>query len=282
MKKITEQDIQFYDENGYLHIPGTLQPDELAAVQAETQRLIDRIKAGEEEDKWTNRGPEGIPYYLTYLHSHPNAVSLKLLANPTILDLAYRMIGPDFVPTFESLVFKLPEAGSSVPWHRDANADLPNEFHRVFNVDIYLDHSTVENSCVWVVPGSHNWPQDRINEMLALSKSQFELPGAVPAEMKPGDILLHDIKVLHGSTTNRSPSLRRVIYYEFRSASHILKGKTWDEEWISKRLTFLQKALAMRKEDPYPMDDETYDYHRPEGFGPDWEPGAPVDLRVFH
>jgi hypothetical protein len=282
MKKITDQDIRFFDENGYLHIPGALRPDELAALQSESRRLIDRVKAGEEEDKWTNRGPEGIPYYLQYLHSHPNTVSMRLLAHPTVVDLARRMVGPDFVPTYESLVFKLPEAGSSVPWHRDANADHQETGRRIFNTDIYLDDSTVENSCVWVVPGSNKWPREKIDEMLALAKTTFELPGAVPAEMKPGDILLHDIMVLHGSDQNRSNTLRRVIYYEFRAAEHILSASWWDREWIGKRLDMLQAALRERRQHPYPSDDETPAYERPQGYGPDWQPGAPLDLRVFH
>ena len=282
MKKITDADIQFFDDNGYLHIPGAIRPDELAALQAETQRLMDRVRAGKEEDRWTHRGPEGIPYYLQYLHSHPNDVSMRLLAHPTVLDLARRMVGPDFVPTYESLVFKLPEAGSSVPWHRDANADHLEKGRRIFNVDLYLDDSTVENSCVWVVPGSHKWPQERIDEMLAQAETTFELPGAVPAEMKPGDILLHDIMVLHGSTENHSRTLRRVIYYEFRSARHIMNAGWWDEEWVRRRLDMLQAALRERSEHPYPSDDETFDYARPAGYGPDWQPGAPLELRVSH
>ena len=44
-----------------------------------------------------SRGPEGIPYYLTYLHSNPNNFSLRLLANPFIGDLLTRM--PDALPT---------------------------------------------------------------------------------------------------------------------------------------------------------------------------------------
>lgn len=282
MKRITGEDIDFFDANGYLHIPAVIQPDELSALQAETRRLIDRIQAAEEEDRWTNRGPEGIPYYLKYLHSHPNSVSLRLLAHPTILDLARRMVGIDFVPTYESLVFKLPGNGSSVPWHRDGNANCPDSNHRVFNVDFYLDDSTVENSCVWVVPGSNKWSQAQVAEMLVKAKTQFELPGAVPAEMKPGDVLLHDITVLHGSTANHSRSLRRVIYYEFRAASHIRKGGWWDDAWIAKRLDLLQCALHEREIHPYPSDDEVFSYSRPEGLGVNWQPGSPVELRVKH
>ncbi|MES4792828.1 MAG: hypothetical protein C4321_07400, partial [Chloroflexota bacterium] len=112
MRFITDDEIRFYDENGFVILRGVVAPDELAALQTESQRLIDRVLAGAPENEWCLRGPEGIPYYLQYLHSHPNSVSLKLLAHPVILDLARRMVGEEFVPTYESLVFKLPSHGS--------------------------------------------------------------------------------------------------------------------------------------------------------------------------
>src|SRR2546423_7310551 len=190
MRKITEDEIQFYDENGFVILRGVIQPDEIANLQAETGRLMKEIAEGGSADEWCLRGPEGVPYYLRYLHSHPNDASLRLLAHPAILDLAERMVGDDFVPTYESLVFKLPEHGSSVPWHQDAKFDRSTG-HRIFNVDIYLDDSTVDNGCVWVIPGSVHWPADRIKDTLAIEG--FEKPGMVAAEMRPGDILLHDI-----------------------------------------------------------------------------------------
>ena len=155
MRKITDEEIQFFDENGYVVLRGVIQWDELAEIQRDGQRLIDEILSGGPADVWCRRGPEGIPYYLTYLHSHPNTFSLCLLAHPFIADLLYRMVGHDFIPCYESLVFKLPGNGSSVPWHRDGNT-IP-ETLRIFNVDIYADASTVDNGCVWVVPGSHLW-----------------------------------------------------------------------------------------------------------------------------
>ena len=100
--------------------------------------------------------------------------------------------------------------------------------------------------------------------------------------MKPGDVLIHDIMVLHGSTQNLSQTLRRVIYYEFRAASHIRSAGWWDDAWINKRLDFLQCALHERKLHPYGMDDEAFDYHRPERFQPHWRPGRPVELKVKH
>ena len=188
MRKITNEEIQFFDENGYVILRGVIQPDELAEMQRESQRLIDEILSGGPADAWCLRGPEGIPYYLTYLHSHPNTFSLRLLGHPFVGDLLYRMVGPDFIPCYESLVFKLPENGSSVPWHRDGNTI--RETHRIFNVDIYADASTVENGCVWVIPGSHLWSIEDAQAMIERGRKHFDLPNAVPAEVNPGDILL--------------------------------------------------------------------------------------------
>lgn len=276
MRKITDEQIRFFDENGYVIIRQALNPDELANMQAESQRLIDEIVSGGPADKGCMRGPEGIPYYLTYLHVHPNTFSLRLLAHPFIGDLLTRMVGPDFIPCYESLVFKLPGHGSSVPWHRDGN---PVEgLERIFNIDIYPDYSTVENSCVWVVPGSHLWEREEANEWVRRGREDFDLPGAVPAEVAPGDVLLHHTKALHGSTMNHSASLRRVVYFDNRAVSWNRRYHWWKDEVMERRCRLYQYALHQRKTTPYPMDDEVFEYRVPDGM-PVWHPGDPVDLQ---
>ena len=91
VKNMRKNEIQFFNENGYLILKGVIQSDELSVIQRESQRLIDEILAGGPADPWCNRGPEGIPYYLTYLHSHPNEFSLRLLGHPVIGDLLRRV-----------------------------------------------------------------------------------------------------------------------------------------------------------------------------------------------
>jgi len=56
---------------------------------------------------------------------------------------------------------------------------LPTD-ERVFNIDVYPDHSTVDNACVWVVPGSHKWERAKADEMIKKGREDFALPGAVP------------------------------------------------------------------------------------------------------
>lgn len=278
MRKITDAEIQFFDENGYAIIKNVLHSDELENYRAESARLIKEIVEGGPADKMCNRGPEGVPYYLTYLHANPNTFSLRLLAHPFIGDLLTRMVGPDFIPLWESLVFKLPGNGSSVPWHRDGMA-VNQGMERIFNIDIYPDRSTVANSCVWVIPGSHKWEFEKAMEWITRGHQDFNLPGAVPAEVEPGDVLLHHTKVLHGSTANSSNQLRRVVYFDNRAASWNEKYGWFDRSVIEKRCRLYQYALHERKTNPYPSDDEVFDYKVPAGL-PVWNPGDPIDLHA--
>jgi phytanoyl-CoA hydroxylase len=277
MRLITDDEIAFFDENGYVICRSVFAADELANFQRESGRLIDENHTGGPAARLCNRGPEGIPYYLNYLHAHPNDFSLRLLAHPFVGDLLVRTVGPDFVPCYESLVFKLPENGSSVPWHRDGNAKTGEE--RIFNIDLYPDRSTVENACVWVIPGSHKWEHGRAWALAAQGRENFDLPGAIPAEMEPGDVLLHHVKVLHGSDINRSGDLRRVVYFDNRAKSWNDRYGWFKPEFIEKRARLYQHALHVRSTQPYPSDDAVFDYQRPPDF-PTWRPGDPMDLHA--
>ena len=279
MRKITDEEIQFFSENGYLILKHVIQTDELALIQKESQRLIDEILDGGPADEWCMRGPEGIPYYLTYLHSHPNDFSLRLLGHPFIGDLLNRIIGPDFIPCYESLVFKLPKHGSSVRWHRDGNAIREN--HPIFNVDIYIDKSTVDNGCVWVIPKSHLWTIEAAQEEIDKGEVNFDRSDAVPAEVEPGDILLHHTKVLHGSKINKSDSLRRVIYFDQRTPKWNERYKWWQQDFLTQRCKMYQRALHERTTNPYASDTEQFLYEVPHDM-PTWVPEDTFDLRIRH
>ena len=61
----------------------------------------------------------------------------------------------------------------------------------------------------------------------------------VQVELEPGDVLLHDVMVLHGSERTLGTQLWRTVYYEFRASEMILEEGPWDQEWIEQRLHLL-------------------------------------------
>jgi hypothetical protein len=135
------------------------------------------------------------------------------------------------------MVFKMKGDWEVIAWHQDA---VHSRRYRVFNYDLYLDHSRGGAGALWVVPGSHRVKQDVCE---VAQKHGWRPPGSIEVEMEPGDVLLHDVMVVHGSPRAVGAELRRTLYYEFRSAEMILEEGPWDLGWIQRRMRFLPVAL---------------------------------------
>jgi phytanoyl-CoA hydroxylase len=228
---ITDEQAQFFHDNGYLILRGVLDERELSALRRATDELIGQGTSGANDDPDFAYGKglaTGAPVLkrVEYVIDKKDACK-ALLGHPFILRSVEKLMGPDLIPTWDSMVIKMPGEGIVVPWHRDAGTECVGDVP-IFNVDFYLDEAD-RNTCVWVIPGSHLWEPDRIKDWIAARPAgdvpvdEFVPDGAVPAMMQPGDVMFHNILVLHGSPSNRGDKLRRVIYYEFRAA-HVEKA----------------------------------------------------------
>jgi len=67
--------------------------------------------------------------------------------------------------------------------------------------------------------------------------------------MNAGDVLLHDVKTLHGSPWAQS-KLRRVLYYEFRAADVILKNNLRTPAYVKRKQMMLKSLIAQRAAAP--------------------------------
>jgi ectoine hydroxylase-related dioxygenase (phytanoyl-CoA dioxygenase family) len=185
-----------------------------------------------------------VPFRQEYVAARSAAVR-HLLGHPLLARTVLRLQGHDATPTWDSMVFKADGAGAVVPWHRDDERQPHERAAPIFNVDIYLDESD-ETNALWAVPGSHHWSRERADEEVRRrnASAEFVSEGAVLVPMQPGDVLLHDIGVLHGSPASRSP-LRRVVYFEFRSASDII-GQSHTAEYCTLKQAMWSRLLADR------------------------------------
>jgi len=66
--------------------------------------------------------------------------------------------------------------------------------------------------------------------------------------MQTGDVLIHDVMVIHGSQAAQGETMRRTIYLEFRSVEQILEDGPWDSAWIERRLNLLDLALRRHRQ----------------------------------
>lgn len=252
-----------FGDDGFLLLRHVLCPDELAALRRQTAALIQDALAGRgrSDDLRYDQGPRGekVLSRIEYVVDKLDAAKV-LLGHPFLLRTVERLQGP-FIPTWDSMVFKLPGGGGAVPWHRDSGL-YPGEpdllsAGRVFNVDIYLDRADL-SSCVWGVPGSNHWDDERARrEIGRLNAGGVQTGGTVPLQMEPGDVLLHNVAALHGSKATTGP-LRRVIYYEFRPVEIELAHGPHVPEYIPLKKHVLAGALHRRRSAPYAAGEEPF------------------------
>jgi ectoine hydroxylase-related dioxygenase (phytanoyl-CoA dioxygenase family) len=255
---LTREQVQFFDDNGYLVLKQWITGDLLTRLQAAGDRWIERGEAlrtrqlnGEalsdadsgllDDLAFAKRPGAEVFFRVNYLHDKGEDASLELLGSPQVLAVAESLCGADFVPTYESMVFKKAGDGEKIPWHQDA---VHTRKHRVFNFDLYLDASKIGGGALRVVPQSQRVIQDACGVAETFA---WDIPGVIHVELEPGDVLLHDVMVLHGSERTLGAALRRTIYYEFRAADMILEEGPWGEEWIDQRLHLVPVALERYK-----------------------------------
>ncbi|GAA1055152.1 hypothetical protein GCM10017608_20040 [Agromyces luteolus] len=278
--RLTPEQVRFFDEHGYLVLRGRIPAAMLERLRDAADAWVADGRALAEDDpaasdyQWATRGGERRMFRVDYLHAKGQAASLELLGSPEVLGIAESLAGPDFVPTYESLVFKDEGDGAAIDWHQDA---VHPRTHRIFNVDVYLDASRAGEGALRVAPGSHLAPVDvcQLQEEYG-----WDAPGVIQVELEPGDVLVHDVMVVHGSESVTGNRLRRTIYYEFRAAEQIAAEGPWDAEWIDRRLRLLPVALREHaRADP---DAAPFDWRIDPALAPRSSDDDEAELRIAH
>jgi hypothetical protein len=172
------------------------------------------------------------------------------------------------------MVFKQKGDGEAIEWHQDA---VHPRRHRIFNFDLYLDSSKSGAGALRVIPGSHMQAQDVCK---LTDEWQWNPPGVVEVEVEAGDVLLHDVMLVHGSPRIEGRALRRTIYYEFRAAEEILEDGPWDRDWIDRRMRLVPLALNRYKQ-AFPQERQ-FEWRAAGQFRPDTGQDEQAELKVAH
>ena len=255
---LTQEQVRFYEENGYLHVKDVIDLWEIDCLRVESMKMIDHckhVRPPNDDYRYSMDPVTGntILRRINGMYLKGNAF-FALYGHPQVLGFAESVLGPNLVPWQDALVIKLPEYGVAVPWHRDPGHP---RVHPPLDIDVYLDAATPENGCLYVIPGSHLWQGFDLQDML--DEHGFMLPGAIPVIAEPGDVVLHSPNLLHGSRVTRDKPLRRINYFAFFTIEEILsRGGPFDanlaRSWISVMLQAIEARLqlpATAGEEPY-------------------------------
>ena len=114
--------------------------------------------------------------------------------------------------------------GAAVSWHQDGvthwdNPDFDEDIHG-FNFMAQVYGSTAVNG-VWILPGSHK--VGKLDIKALVNKAGIErLEGAVPIVCNPGDVVICNRQLLHGSFPNCGLEPRLTVNFGFHRRSSVL------------------------------------------------------------
>lgn len=277
---LSAEQIAQFDREGYLVLKNHIPAEILERLRSAADDWISdgrRTPEGAPESvdfKYANRESGRVMFRVDYLHNKGSAASLELLGSPAVLGIAESLAGPNFVPTYESLVFKDEGDGAAIDWHQDA---VHPRTHRIFNIDVYLDSSRRGEGALRVAPGSQ---LGKVDVCQLEEEYGWDAPGVIQVEMEPGDVLVHDVMVVHGSEAVVGNRLRRTIYYEFRAAEQILAEGPWDAEWVDQRLRLI--PLGLREHTRTHPGTEQFDWSPSDRFRPQTTDDETAELRIAH
>ena len=227
------------ERNGFVHIPRVF-------AMEDVDRLADLVMQSVEDFASSTdliRTREGTPVKLLYpLNKYQEFVDF--LGRKEIREIVDALIPKsDSVLTWEDLLIKVPSVGVDVAPHQDIGLDPVRS--TVHSLGLSL-HSDADNP-VFFLPGSHRLGPLTSNAVGALSKDCHDKFRPVLTE--PGDVIIHNVHVLHYSEPNRSSNPRATWYLEFRDMHDLLANGPWERDWTFRRRAIWVSARMAAGED---------------------------------
>jgi ectoine hydroxylase-related dioxygenase (phytanoyl-CoA dioxygenase family) len=142
---------------------------------------------------------------------------LEFLLSERVLDIVEGAIGSDIGLFSSHFISKEPEIGRPTPWHEDSAywKDQFSDYTKIVTVWLALDKVDMENGCMQVVPGTHVNGFSEYQDLEAPGEYTFsrqikdiDTSSAVPLELEPNQASLHDSRIIHGASGNRSKRRR--------------------------------------------------------------------------
>ena len=218
--RLTAAQVEFFHEQGYLAGVKMLDDEQVEALRAELNELVDADPARRElfYEYHSNESHDPSRVLFHALGAWRVAPGFHdLLWNPRFLVAASQLLGGAVRFWHDQLFCKPARYGGVVAWHQDYSYWTRTTPLAHLTCWIGLDDSTRENGCVHYVPGSHLWPDlpitglagDMDSIMSVLTDEQRERFQPVAIELRAGEASFHHPRMIHGSYENRSDRQRR-------------------------------------------------------------------------
>jgi ectoine hydroxylase-related dioxygenase (phytanoyl-CoA dioxygenase family) len=218
--RISDEQVRFFDEFGYLAGIPVLTSDQVDALRAELAELTNPSHPGHDlfYEYNSNESTDTSRVLFHALGAWRITPGFHdLLWNPACLVPASQLLRGGIRFWHDQLFSKPARHGGVVAWHQDYSYWTRTKPMTHLTCWIALDDATRDNGCLHYVPRSHEWDllpkpalagdMDAIQSVLSDEQKKLFRPVAI--EMKKGMATFHHPLMLHGSFENSTDGPRR-------------------------------------------------------------------------
>lgn len=222
--RISDRDIEFFRENGYVVLDPIATPEELVELRRIYDDLFAR-RAGREQ---------GMQFDLAGADQEDVEATLPQILGPAryapeLNDMHFKKMGASCARQLlggeasggDHAILKPPFIGSDTPWHQDEAYWSPALKYASLSIWMPLQDATVESGCMQFVPGSHRQgvlPHHPINNdprVHGLEVDDFSERDVVACPIPAGAVTVHHCRTLHYAGPNRTAEPRRAYIQTF-------------------------------------------------------------------
>ena len=218
---------------GFLHLRGVFTLEEMAAANADVDRLAALARPRDDQSWWvTGEDDEEVLCRLVYatlrspvLAGLENDARVHRLG--TLLDASLRL-APDRMEG-SAVLLKVPgrtKGLSNIPWHQDCGMGGHAIFCPAVSLGVQLTGSNAETGNLTVVPGSHG------QTLHPQWDKRLQGVPIVAVDTAPGDVTVHVQDVMHASPRPSGLGGRRTMYvthYPPTLWDHIGPGQAYND-----------------------------------------------------
>lgn len=221
--KLSEEQVSFFHENGYLAGIKTLSDSQVEILRTDLSEIISPDHPGNslfhEFHSNESSDPSLVLFHALGAWRITKAFH-DVLWNPAFVVPASQLFGNKAVRFWHDQLFCKPaKHGGVVAWHQDYSYWVRTVPMQHLTCWTGLDDADKENGCLYYVPGSHRWglldkPELAGNMeglMEYLTEEQKKEFQPIAIELKKGYSTFHHPLMVHGSYANNTPRSRRAF-----------------------------------------------------------------------
>ncbi|GIN71823.1 SnoK protein [Bacillus sp. J14TS2] len=228
-KGLSEEQIAYYQENGFVQVDNVLSTDEVAELRTFMDEVMNNksrssIQTSEQDDA-----------YYKVLNQRVNTWRdhggmARFVLSERLAGMASQLIGNKGIRLFhDHALLKMPNDSKETPWHQDFPY-WPMEEDGALSIWLTLDDVDKQNGCMKFLPKTHRLKElnavdlvdghDIFKDVKGLDKDKAK---TVP--LKAGSCTFHHGLTLHSAYSNQTNKPRRVLAIIFMPDGTVFNGK---------------------------------------------------------